>query len=721
MYGNAGADSFYIDDLDDVIIDAGAGDTALVSVNGYSVPSCMTNVLYGADVEPLPYFINALKSNGNPYWGKYGQPQTLTYSFALAPGSEQGFQLYTDDQQDAVVEALGKYSAFSNVSFTEVADSADADIRFFRDDLTSAGLSASAAYTAIRQSTSTSQSSSTVPYFVMTTTTHASVHIDVNDFGGSDSLNPGGYGFQVLLHEIGHALGMKHPFEGSVVLPPDQENTDYSVMSYTMLDYDLEEPAILDIAAIHYFFGVNSSARSGNDAYGFGDHYIWDGSGIDSFSAAAETGDAYVNLNPGSWLHVGLKNAANLFADGQAFVGFGTMLENAEGGSGNDRLIGNGINNLLYGIVGNDSLRGGAGNDTLAGGPGEDTALYTGSIDEYEIVYDALTDGYTVTDLVDGRDGADTVRDVERFSFNGFEETFPEIALFTPANGAVGVGVETNITLAFSEAITSGNGFIDLLDSTGALAERFDVSGSDRLAFTGDTLTINPTAGLESGTTYNLVISKGSILDRYGFAYDPEGDVYQFATEESGVIVEGVVTFWNDDSPLAGTEMRLVSKPDETVEDTASSSEDGTYSFGRVEEGLYGLDAGKPVDSRAENAIQFSDALVALKLALGRSPSSEEALAPTACQLLAADVDQNGSVEASDGVEILKMVLGLSSAVQNKWLIVPESVASETMSNDEVDWSKTVIPDVTLDHDTQIDLIGVLVGDVDGSWSALAV
>ncbi|WP_167599142.1 Ig-like domain-containing protein [Chlorobaculum sp. 24CR] len=718
LYGNGGDDIYVIDDRNDVIFEANAGDTAVVSVNGYSVPQGLTEVVYEENVEPLPYFIAALKSVNNPYWGRYGEAQTLTYSFALAATNEQNFQLYTAEQQAAVAGALGKYSAFSGLSFTEVADSPDVQIRFFRDDLSSAGMSAAAGYASLSQSTSTSLNSVSIPYFVMTTTSHESIHIDVNDFSSSDSMNPGTYGFQVLLHEIGHALGLKHPFEDGAVLPEDQDNTDYSVMSYTMRDYDLTEPAILDIAAMHYFFGVNGSALSGDDAYDFSDHYLWDGSGIDSFSAAAETGDVYLNLNAGSWLYAGLKDATDLFAAGQAFVGFGTTLENGEGGSGNDRLIGNGVNNQLSGIGGNDVLSGGSGDDTLDGGAGDDTALFSGAVGEYAVVYDPATGSYSVTDGVAGRDGVDTVLGVEHFSFDGVEELFPEIVLFSPANGAGGVAVDADIVITFSEAVTGGSGFIELRDSGGGLAESYDAVASTRLAFTGDTLTIDPGTDLEAGTAYSLVIPDGGILDLHGFAYTSSGDLYQFTTEESGSLVEGAVSFWQSGAALAGVELNLVSKPEETVEATASSNADGVFSFGRVDEGEYGLNAGKPVDDGASRAVGVSDALAAFKLAFGRNPNGDGEPEPTACQYLAADIDRNGSVEAADGLGILKMALGLSSAPEPDWIIAPESVADAEMSGDNVDWREAEIPGVALAEDVDLQLVGVLMGDVDGSWAA---
>src|SRR5262249_50395083 len=44
---------------------------------------------------------------------------------------------------------------------------------------------------------------------------------------------PGTYDYLTLIHEIGHALGLKHPFEDSPILPPAYDNYSYTIMSYT--------------------------------------------------------------------------------------------------------------------------------------------------------------------------------------------------------------------------------------------------------------------------------------------------------------------------------------------------------------------------------------------------------------------------------------------------------------------------------------------------------
>jgi Ca2+-binding RTX toxin-like protein len=65
--------------------------------------------------------------------------------------------------------------------------------------------------------------------------------------------------------------------------------------------------------------------------------------------------------------------AVDLAAGTATGVGLQVLgITNAVGGSGNDRLLGNDLNNLLAGGGGDDALNGGAGRDLLVGGSGVD-------------------------------------------------------------------------------------------------------------------------------------------------------------------------------------------------------------------------------------------------------------------------------------------------------------------------------------------------------------
>ncbi len=85
-------------------------------------------------------------------------------------------------------------------------------------------------------------------------------------------------------------------------------------------------------------------------------------------------------------------------------------------GAGNDTVTaGSGSDSILAGD-GDDRVGGGAGDDTLSGGAGNDTATFSGPVADYS--FDYLPGGsLQVTDSVAGRDGTDTLTDVEYVTF----------------------------------------------------------------------------------------------------------------------------------------------------------------------------------------------------------------------------------------------------------------------------------------------------------------
>jgi serralysin len=87
---------------------------------------------------------------------------------------------------------------------------------------------------------------------------------------GNLKLNPGQEGFETMLHEIGHALGLDHPFSdgyGEPILDLAHDTDQYTVMSY---NYEQSTMAyvstrqMLDILAIQYIYGANMTTRTGD-------------------------------------------------------------------------------------------------------------------------------------------------------------------------------------------------------------------------------------------------------------------------------------------------------------------------------------------------------------------------------------------------------------------------------------------------------------------------
>jgi uncharacterized delta-60 repeat protein len=143
---------------------------------------------------------------------------------------------------------------------------------------------------------------------------------------------------------------------------------------------------------------------------------------------------------------------------------------------------------------------------------------------------------------------------------------------------------------------------------------------------------------------------------------------------------------------------------------------DGLYHYYNMAEGSYALTSAKVSGIAESNAVMANDALAALKIVVGMNPNSNgSAVSPY--QYLAADVNHDGQVKAADALNILKMAVKLDTAPAKEWLFVTESVGSESMSRTNVVWPDNPIP-VTLDMDQELNLIGIVTGDVNGSWVA---
>lgn len=383
----------------------------------------------------MTYFVNALY-NGYTHREELGQPRTLTYSFATEPryDFQTDFQVYSAEQKAAVREALSRYSGIANIKFVELSsDESDfANLTFFRDEIPG------------------SPNGSNTGYEIDIPTRYT-------------DLSPNSPHFEVLLHEMGHVLGLKHPgnyggFEDfPPYLPSSENNRNNTIMSYTFVN----GPAalkIFDYAAIHYIYGVNPSARASNDTYHIADRYIWDGAGIDTLSASEQTLAVYLDLRAGSWIYAGTKNAS-ILAPNQAFVGYGTLIENATGGSGHDIITGNSVNNTFNGGAGNDSLNGGDGNDGLNGGLGNDVLNGGNGTDWGQ--YWSATGGVTVNlNLTNPQNtlgaGIDTLIAIENLNGTGFNDTLAGNSLSNTLLG--NAGNDTLAGGAGNDVLSGGTG-----------------------------------------------------------------------------------------------------------------------------------------------------------------------------------------------------------------------------------------------------------------------
>lgn len=242
-----------------------------------------------------------------------------------------------------------------------------------------------------------------------------SVTIFYDELAATPAFNPVYY--KVLMHEIGHILGLDHPHTGSGEsfvsrLPANYAGHDMTIMSsgYTLdfssrfegyyLAHDVTNWLLTDILALQAIYGVDQTVTVGNDKYTYseGETYyevLWDTSGIDEIIIDS-TQNTEIDLSKEGWINVGSsvqylsRNGAEpLTVNETVYLMEGVVIEKLTGGSGRDIFTGNASANILIGNDGNDQLngndgddvlRGGAGNDELFGGNGND-ALWAGGDD----------------------------------------------------------------------------------------------------------------------------------------------------------------------------------------------------------------------------------------------------------------------------------------------------------------------------------------------------
>ena len=522
LMGGDGDDTYYIDSTKDFVSDSAGVDTAYVSANFVKLPSSIEKVIYTNNAQALPYWINALLPDataGLNFQTILGAAKTFSYifpstlpSYDTSADNAKEFTAFTAVQQDRVSIALSYVSSVLDLQFNQATDAAVLNTLTFASN----AQTNSAGY-ALYPSISFNGSD---------------IFLKTADY--NTTLEDGKYGALVLIHEVGHALGLKHPFaheqagEGDVAESPYLTGTEETT-SWTVMSYESEKAQYLlqfspfDIAALQYLYGPSPTARSTDDTYSIsasGPNFIWDGAGTDTLSASSLSAAATLYLEPGYWGYIG-SQTDTISAAGQVTVNFGSVIENLVGGAGNDKLFGNSQPNLISGGLGNDTLWGAAGNDTLDGGGGADTVSYTGLRADYTIA--AFAGGFTVSSSTDG---ADTLLNAEYLAFANettdlasFDTIAPTVATFSPGDEATGAAIDANIVLTFSEAIALGTGNIVLKTAAGVTVATYSAATSTNLSISGSTLTINPTADLGYATGYSVEFAAGSIKDLVGNSY----------------------------------------------------------------------------------------------------------------------------------------------------------------------------------------------------------
>ncbi len=354
-------------------------------------------------------------SRANP-----GQPEkwnvapggTITYSFVTADSAASYFasrgETNIEEVNDRIKQNVRQilqdnYATVLPLNFVEVPDSARSNIRVMFSDMPGDDASAYSRYPGELGGGSIRLQK-----------------LDENDPTIAFSSGPGSFGYYILIHEIAHAMGLKHPGDynssssgltgdpgDSPYLPFDQDHTRNTILSYnaaysTFSDPNGENPRSLmayDIRALQYLYGARSNFNGDNNVYKFDSsnfytvQTIWDGGGADTldFSALPANNVYSLDMNQGKPLTAksALGDLSYYLQTSQVPVGsdldrlyttetfgtyiaFGAAIENLVGSPGNDQVLGNELANSILGSAGNDTISGGRQSDSLDGGEGGD-------------------------------------------------------------------------------------------------------------------------------------------------------------------------------------------------------------------------------------------------------------------------------------------------------------------------------------------------------------
>lgn len=327
------------------------------------------------------------------------------------------FQPVTANQKAAILSAFALVSSYTTLTFTEAASPSGTDAAF--------------RFAQYGQGGSESHfPANTGPYAPSDSRAMGDTYLGGNgnppaDYFGTDHFN-------TIIHEMGHAFGLKHGHDATYngALAAQVNDNEFSVMTYASyfgadtngateawVGSAPQSYMMYDIAALQAYYGANFSKvgtqavytwdavtgeqlingvrapNTGLSATGKIFSTVWTEGALTTYDLSIFSEDQHGDLRAGHWLTFSraqladLNNAApqgteEFQAQGNIYNALlyegdtRSLVSNLITGSGNDTIVGNERSNVLIANAGNDTIFGGAGDDLISGGAGADIITF---------------------------------------------------------------------------------------------------------------------------------------------------------------------------------------------------------------------------------------------------------------------------------------------------------------------------------------------------------
>ena len=487
---------------------------------------------HAAQAIPTPsgdYRIDALLSDYK--WAA----TTITYSFysdSVFAGTYYGSEDVSEVSEPVkanVRAIMAWYATVLNVNFVEVTESSSTIgvIRIMR----SSGPSYAYAYY---------PASSTM--FGLSGDVHLNPGYDrLGDTNGFQQ-PAGEHGYVSLIHEIGHALGLKHPHDDSPNLPAGEDTHSFTVMSYQFPGESPGTPMGYDLLALQYRYGARSY-RTANDTYAFQrssiDQYrlgtqlfitpslatkqtIWDNGGYNvlDLSGVTATSGYRLDLRPLGWLSTNA-NYYPTYLNAGTVLGPGVAIGKVVNSAGDDTIYASSQANVFAGY----SASRVTGRDVIHGADAQDT------IDLSGYVSGDVTESASGSDLVLdlGANGAVTVKNYFATGSTPAIVYGTEVPRVSIGDATVSEGSGGTISASFAVTLSAPAPGARVVSYT--TADVTATAGSDYVAATGTitfaagetqktlTILVNGDTSEESDETFSVTLAVADgveILDGQG-------------------------------------------------------------------------------------------------------------------------------------------------------------------------------------------------------------